>query len=489
MGRGGRVQVPAVGAVVPWARGGDGAVATQATRTSGTARDGLELLAAGRRRGEVVAELTGQTTCERSPAGRGRCARRRRQLHGSRVHRLGGRAQRCRLRGAGQRAGRAGGGRRPGRGLPGQRRLAGGATVGRAAGRRPRRRRPPRQAVGGADRPAEGAGYGGNNDILVDLRVDDHPDPVAELGRLLGDPPAAVRQDAARRVPSARGRTRGRGATSCSGSAARRPWRSGRRSRTSRNGSGRTGRASTRWCSTSCERAGRTPRQAAPADLSQKRDRFPVFHNKAWAPIIRPPAGAAQPCGSTRHKSVPILHVRSDKAWSPNHSPRRWRARSGRRACERRELAQRERFADPLGAGARPQDARAARRRSRVPRAPTARPDPRPRAAFPRRTRRAADRPAAPGRAAARPARRPAPAAALAERPRHLAAARADEVAHVLDHRGHAHAGLRRHIGRAPCDLLRGRLGRRHDQQVGLGQQLPSEIEMSPVPGGMSTTR
>ena len=31
----------------------------------------------------------------------------------------------------------------------------------------------------------EGAGYGGLDDIAVDLRVDDHPDPVAELARLL----------------------------------------------------------------------------------------------------------------------------------------------------------------------------------------------------------------------------------------------------------------------------------------------------------------
>lgn len=30
-----------------------------------------------------------------------------------------------------------------------------------------------------------GAGYGGGSDIAVDLRVDDHPDPVVELGRLL----------------------------------------------------------------------------------------------------------------------------------------------------------------------------------------------------------------------------------------------------------------------------------------------------------------
>ena len=31
----------------------------------------------------------------------------------------------------------------------------------------------------------DGAGYGGNDDIAADLRVDDHPDPCAELGRLL----------------------------------------------------------------------------------------------------------------------------------------------------------------------------------------------------------------------------------------------------------------------------------------------------------------
>ena len=31
----------------------------------------------------------------------------------------------------------------------------------------------------------DGAGYGGLDDIAVDLRVDDHPEPVAELARLL----------------------------------------------------------------------------------------------------------------------------------------------------------------------------------------------------------------------------------------------------------------------------------------------------------------
>ncbi len=31
----------------------------------------------------------------------------------------------------------------------------------------------------------EGAGYGGGDDVAVDLRVDDHPDPITELARLL----------------------------------------------------------------------------------------------------------------------------------------------------------------------------------------------------------------------------------------------------------------------------------------------------------------
>jgi uncharacterized Ntn-hydrolase superfamily protein len=32
---------------------------------------------------------------------------------------------------------------------------------------------------------AKGMGYGGTSDVMVDLRVDDHPDPVAELARLM----------------------------------------------------------------------------------------------------------------------------------------------------------------------------------------------------------------------------------------------------------------------------------------------------------------
>jgi uncharacterized Ntn-hydrolase superfamily protein len=32
---------------------------------------------------------------------------------------------------------------------------------------------------------SKGMGYGGGSDVMVDLRVDDHPDPVGELARLM----------------------------------------------------------------------------------------------------------------------------------------------------------------------------------------------------------------------------------------------------------------------------------------------------------------
>ena len=74
---------------------------------------------------------------------------------------------------------------------------------GRVAGAGPRRRRWPagcsRRCAPATRRAATGAGgrarrcwwwpgaggYGGTSDVVVDLRVDDHPDPVPELARLL----------------------------------------------------------------------------------------------------------------------------------------------------------------------------------------------------------------------------------------------------------------------------------------------------------------
>lgn len=60
------------------------------------------------------------------------------------------------------------------------RRLHAALLAGDRAGGDSRGRQSAAVIVGGL-----GAGYGGGSDIEVDLRVDDHPDPVAELGRLL----------------------------------------------------------------------------------------------------------------------------------------------------------------------------------------------------------------------------------------------------------------------------------------------------------------
>ena len=48
----------AVGSIVPWARSGVGAVATQARANVGYGPEGLDLLATGRSAAEVVASLT-----------------------------------------------------------------------------------------------------------------------------------------------------------------------------------------------------------------------------------------------------------------------------------------------------------------------------------------------------------------------------------------------------------------------------------------------
>ena len=115
--------------------------------------------------------------------GRGRSA-----THtGDELPALGRRPHRPRLRGAGQYPGGADGDRRDGRRL-------------RADGRQrwPCASWPHwaqatlRAATGAGEQSAAlavvspGGGYGGQNDIAVDLRVDDHVDPVAELARLHG---------------------------------------------------------------------------------------------------------------------------------------------------------------------------------------------------------------------------------------------------------------------------------------------------------------
>jgi uncharacterized Ntn-hydrolase superfamily protein len=61
-----------------------------------------------------------------------------------------------------------------------ERRLLAALTAGDAAGGDRRGRQSAALLV-----VRDGAGYGGNDDIAADLRVDDHPDPCAELARLL----------------------------------------------------------------------------------------------------------------------------------------------------------------------------------------------------------------------------------------------------------------------------------------------------------------
>ena len=65
-------------------------------------------------------------------------------------------------------------------GQPVERRLLAALAAGDAAGGDRRGRQSAALLV-----VRDGAGYGGNDDVAVDLRVDDHTDPVAELARLL----------------------------------------------------------------------------------------------------------------------------------------------------------------------------------------------------------------------------------------------------------------------------------------------------------------
>ncbi|HEX7472108.1 MAG TPA: DUF1028 domain-containing protein [Candidatus Limnocylindrales bacterium] len=176
----------AVGAVVPWARAGVGAVATQSFANVAYGPDGLNLLAAGATAADALASLV------RSDA-----LREQRQAgivdgRGASVSHTG-------------RSCLAWAGGRTGDGFAAQGNiLAGGVVVDGLvdtylAGRRPF----PEllveclvaaDAAGGDRRGRESAsvlvvrdaaGYGGGNDRWIDLRVDDHPDPIGELTRIL----------------------------------------------------------------------------------------------------------------------------------------------------------------------------------------------------------------------------------------------------------------------------------------------------------------
>lgn len=176
----------AAGGLVPWARAGAGAIATQAHANISYGPRGLALLAEGRSADEVVAVLTG-----------GDPLRDQRQIgvvdaNGIAASFTGTECIEW-----------AGGSIGEGYAIQGNI-LAGSAVVGamaeafeRTAGDLAARLLAALaggEAAGGDRRGrqsaavlvvSEGGGYGGTTDVVVDLRVDDHADPVRELARLL----------------------------------------------------------------------------------------------------------------------------------------------------------------------------------------------------------------------------------------------------------------------------------------------------------------
>jgi uncharacterized Ntn-hydrolase superfamily protein len=178
----------AVGSIVPWAEPGAGAVATQAYANPRYGPDGLALLREGATAEEVVDRLT-----------RDDDDRDQRQL--GVVDAQGGSATFT----GGECMDWAGGLTGPGFAaqgniLVGEETVAALATTFTATAGRPLAERlleclAAAQAAGGDRRGQQSAallvverdgGYGGLSDVLVDLRVDDHAQPVAELARVHG---------------------------------------------------------------------------------------------------------------------------------------------------------------------------------------------------------------------------------------------------------------------------------------------------------------
>jgi len=177
-----------VGSVVPWARAGAGAVATQSFANYLYGPEGLELMASGRSAEETIAALTGpdehremrqvgMVDAQGKAAaftgkdcyawaghhvGDGFCCQGNILIPGT-VEAMAARFED--LRG-------------------GERELADWLVEALDAG----------QAAGGDSRGRQsaavlvvraGGGYGGNNDHYLDLRVDDHPEPILELAKLV----------------------------------------------------------------------------------------------------------------------------------------------------------------------------------------------------------------------------------------------------------------------------------------------------------------
>lgn len=176
----------AVGTVVPWARAGVGAVATQAWANPRYGPDGLERLAAGAAPDEVVAALVDADDYRnvrqiglvdargRSAAYTGKhCLPWAGHATGPNFACQGNILASERVVAAMAEAFAAGSG-------PLAERLVAALRAAQAAGGDSRGQQSAALLVVRA-----GAGYGGESDRYIDLRVDDHPEPIEELARLL----------------------------------------------------------------------------------------------------------------------------------------------------------------------------------------------------------------------------------------------------------------------------------------------------------------
>jgi uncharacterized Ntn-hydrolase superfamily protein len=174
-----------VGSVVPWARAGVGAVATQAMANYNYGPHGLELMARGKTSDETVEGLiSADEDREHRQVGavdaRGRAA----TFTGSECFEWAGGAtgEHYAVQGnilvggetveAMARTYEEAGGDLAAR-------LLSALDAGQAAGGDSRGKQSAALLV-----VREGGGYGGDNDRVVDLRVDDHPDPIRELVRI-----------------------------------------------------------------------------------------------------------------------------------------------------------------------------------------------------------------------------------------------------------------------------------------------------------------
>jgi uncharacterized Ntn-hydrolase superfamily protein len=175
----------AVGSVVPWARTGVGAVATQAMANYNYGPHGLELMARGKTADETIEELiSADEDREHRQIGvvdaRGRAA----TFTGSECFEWAGgvtggnyAAQGNILVGGGTIEAMARAYEESGGDLAAC--LLSALDAGQAAGGDSRGKQSAALLV-----VREGGGYGGDNDRVVDLRVDDHPEPIRELIRI-----------------------------------------------------------------------------------------------------------------------------------------------------------------------------------------------------------------------------------------------------------------------------------------------------------------